>query len=262
MSGRPSANVKLMPRPLLRLLARLHRQRRASRRARRAAPLQSGEISAPIRPTQALIVVVGLAITLAANALLLRRALAPLERLAQRMETVDLLRPGQRLQVSATTRSGVSSPLSTACSTGSRRAPAERPARPGRAGGGARRHRSRPPRRGRPGADRRAAAARLDRRARSAHRDEIDEAKQAVRRALDEVRRISQRAAPGDARASRARQRADRADDDVQPRLRHPRRAPSSTSPAQARARSRARRLPDRAGEPDERRTPRAGAAE
>jgi two-component system sensor histidine kinase UhpB len=34
-----------------------------------------------------------------ANAILLRRALAPLERLAQRMEMVDLLRPGQRLQV-------------------------------------------------------------------------------------------------------------------------------------------------------------------
>jgi two-component system, NarL family, sensor histidine kinase UhpB len=57
------------------------------------------EIDAPIKPTQALIIVVALVVTLAANALLLRRALAPLERLAQRMETVDLLRPGQRLQV-------------------------------------------------------------------------------------------------------------------------------------------------------------------
>jgi two-component system sensor histidine kinase UhpB len=46
-----------------------------------------------------LIVVGGLLLTLAANAYLLRRALTPLERLAQRMETVDLLRPGQRLQV-------------------------------------------------------------------------------------------------------------------------------------------------------------------
>ena len=57
------------------------------------------EIDAPIRPTQALIVLVGLGVTEAANAYLLRRALAPLERLAQRMETVDLLRPGQRLAV-------------------------------------------------------------------------------------------------------------------------------------------------------------------
>jgi two-component system sensor histidine kinase UhpB len=57
------------------------------------------EIDAPIKPIQALIVISGLVVTLAANAYLLRRALAPLERLAQRMETVDLLRPGQRLQV-------------------------------------------------------------------------------------------------------------------------------------------------------------------
>jgi two-component system, NarL family, sensor histidine kinase UhpB len=57
------------------------------------------EIDAPIKPLQALIVILALVVTLAANAYLLRRALAPLERLAQRMETVDLLRPGQRLQV-------------------------------------------------------------------------------------------------------------------------------------------------------------------
>jgi two-component system sensor histidine kinase UhpB len=56
-------------------------------------------ISAPIKLEQALIIVVGLAITLAANALLLRRMVAPLEQLAQRMGTVDLLRRGQRLEV-------------------------------------------------------------------------------------------------------------------------------------------------------------------
>ncbi len=56
-------------------------------------------ISAPIKLEQALIVGVGLVVTLAANAWLLRRAVAPLERLAQRMETVDLLRRGQRLEV-------------------------------------------------------------------------------------------------------------------------------------------------------------------
>jgi two-component system sensor histidine kinase UhpB len=57
------------------------------------------EIDAPIKATQALIILVGLGITVAANAILLRRAVAPLQRLAQRMETVDLLRPGQRLPV-------------------------------------------------------------------------------------------------------------------------------------------------------------------
>jgi two-component system, NarL family, sensor histidine kinase UhpB len=57
------------------------------------------EIHAPIKPAQAAIVLVGLVVTVAVNALLLRRAFAPLGRLVQRMETVDLLRPGQRLQV-------------------------------------------------------------------------------------------------------------------------------------------------------------------
>jgi two-component system, NarL family, sensor histidine kinase UhpB len=58
------------------------------------------EISAPIALTQALIVVAGLVITVVVNALLLRRAVAPLERVAQRMDTVDLLSPGERLPVS------------------------------------------------------------------------------------------------------------------------------------------------------------------
>jgi two-component system sensor histidine kinase UhpB len=57
------------------------------------------QISAPIKLEQALIIVGGLAITLAANALLLRQMVAPLGRLARRMETVDLLRRGQRIDV-------------------------------------------------------------------------------------------------------------------------------------------------------------------
>jgi two-component system, NarL family, sensor histidine kinase UhpB len=57
------------------------------------------EIDAPIKATQAVIILVGLTITVAASAIMLRRAVAPLERLAQRMETVDLLRPGERLPV-------------------------------------------------------------------------------------------------------------------------------------------------------------------
>jgi two-component system sensor histidine kinase UhpB len=56
-------------------------------------------ISYPIKLAQALLIVVALGITVAANAILLRRALAPLERLARRMAMVDLLRPGQRLQI-------------------------------------------------------------------------------------------------------------------------------------------------------------------
>jgi two-component system sensor histidine kinase UhpB len=57
------------------------------------------EISAPVARTQALIIVLSLVIAVVANALLLRRAVAPLERLVQRMDMVDLLRPGRRLQV-------------------------------------------------------------------------------------------------------------------------------------------------------------------
>src|SRR5689334_11305056 len=55
-------------------------------------------IHAPPTLTEVLIILAGLAVTVAANAVLLWRALTPLERLAQRMDTVDLLRPGQRLQ--------------------------------------------------------------------------------------------------------------------------------------------------------------------
>ena len=57
------------------------------------------EISAPIATAQALIVVAGLVITVVTNAVLLRRAVTPLELLARRMDAVDLLRPGQRLPV-------------------------------------------------------------------------------------------------------------------------------------------------------------------
>src|SRR2546423_15320212 len=56
------------------------------------------EISYPIKPIQALIVVVGLAITLVANVLLLRRAGAPLERLVGRGGRGGLLRPRHRPQ--------------------------------------------------------------------------------------------------------------------------------------------------------------------
>jgi two-component system, NarL family, sensor histidine kinase UhpB len=56
-------------------------------------------ISFPIALTEAIVVLIALVVTIAVNAVLLRRAFAPLARMAQRMEMVDLLRPGQRLQV-------------------------------------------------------------------------------------------------------------------------------------------------------------------
>ncbi len=54
-------------------------------------------ISAPIALVEGVVLVVGLALMLAANVMLLRPVFAPLDRLLQRMQTVDLLRPGQRL---------------------------------------------------------------------------------------------------------------------------------------------------------------------
>ena len=135
---------------------------------------------------------------MAVNALLLRRAFAPLERLAQRMETVDLLRPGQRLQVVRDDEVGrvvrafnrMLDRLESERQQSARRVLAAQEAERGR-------DRARPARRGRSAADRRAAAAQLDRREprpssamRSTRRSE------AVRRALDEVRRISSELRP------------------------------------------------------------------
>jgi two-component system sensor histidine kinase UhpB len=57
-------------------------------------------VSVPVLLTEAIVLLCGLAIMLVANAVLLRVGLAPLDRLARRMATVDLLRPGQRLPVS------------------------------------------------------------------------------------------------------------------------------------------------------------------
>ncbi|MEV5826392.1 sensor histidine kinase [Spirillospora sp. NPDC052242] len=56
-------------------------------------------VSVPIRLTEALVLAAGLASMLLANAALLRWGLAPLQQLIRLMETVDLLRPGQRLAV-------------------------------------------------------------------------------------------------------------------------------------------------------------------
>ncbi|MET9773669.1 sensor histidine kinase [Streptomyces sp. NPDC006367] len=57
-------------------------------------------VSVPVLLTEAVILVVGLAVMLVANGALLRWGLSPLDRLTKLMTTVDLLRPGQRLPVS------------------------------------------------------------------------------------------------------------------------------------------------------------------
>ncbi len=53
-------------------------------------------VSSPVVAREAVIVVAGLCVMLLVTLLLLRRAFAPLERLAEDMGTVDLLRPGVR----------------------------------------------------------------------------------------------------------------------------------------------------------------------
>jgi two-component system, NarL family, sensor histidine kinase UhpB len=155
------------------------------------------EISYPIKPIQALIVLVGLAITLVANILLLRRAVAPLERLVERMDRVDLLRPGQRLQVSRDDEVGrvlrafnqMLDRLESERQRSGRRVLAAQEAE--RLGIARDLHDE-------VGQLLTGVLLHLDSSTGGApeHRDEIEEAKRAVRRALDEVRRISRELRP------------------------------------------------------------------
>jgi two-component system, NarL family, sensor histidine kinase UhpB len=59
--------------------------------------LTPATIHAPIALVEAVDLVVALAVMLTANLALLRHTLGPINRLVQRMRTVDLLRPGQRI---------------------------------------------------------------------------------------------------------------------------------------------------------------------
>jgi two-component system sensor histidine kinase UhpB len=155
------------------------------------------EIDAPIKPLQALIIVSGLVITLIANALLLRRVVAPLVGLAQRMETVDLLRPGQRLPVNRTDEIGrvlgafnrMLDRLERERQQSGRRVLAAQEAE--RIGIARDLHDE-------VGQLLTGALLQLNSIAESApaHREEIDDARQAVRRALEEVRRISSELRP------------------------------------------------------------------
>jgi two-component system sensor histidine kinase UhpB len=155
------------------------------------------EIDASIKPTQALIIVGGLVITMLANALLLRRVVAPLERLGQRMETVDLLRPGQRLSVGRSDEIGrvlaafnrMLDRLERERRQSGRRVLAAQEAE--RIGIARDLHDE-------VGQLLTGALLQLNSVAESApvQRQELDEARQAVRRALDEVRRISSELRP------------------------------------------------------------------
>ncbi len=155
------------------------------------------EIDAPIKPTQALIVVAGLVVGVVANVVLLRRAVEPLERLARRMETVDLLRPGQRLPVDRDDEIGrviaafnrMLDRLERERRQSGRRVLAAQEAE--RVGIARDLHDE-------VGQLLTGALLQLNSIAESAppHRQDLDEARQAVRRALDEVRRISSELRP------------------------------------------------------------------
>jgi two-component system, NarL family, sensor histidine kinase UhpB len=150
------------------------------------------EIDAPIKTSQALIVLGGLVVTVAANALLLRRVVVPLERLARRMDTIDLLRPNQRLPVERGDEIGrvvaafnrMLDRLQAERQTSGRRVLAAQEAE--RVGIARDLHDE-------VGQVLTGVLLQLNSIADAApaHRDELDVAKEAVRRALDEVRRIS-----------------------------------------------------------------------
>jgi two-component system sensor histidine kinase UhpB len=59
--------------------------------------LAPGRVHASLAVVETLDLIIGLAVMLAANLVLLRPTLSPVDRLVERMRTVDLLRPGQRL---------------------------------------------------------------------------------------------------------------------------------------------------------------------
>jgi two-component system, NarL family, sensor histidine kinase UhpB len=154
-------------------------------------------ISFPIALTEAIVVVMGLLLTIAVNAVLLRRAFAPLGRLVQRMETVDLLRPGQRLRVLRQDEVGrvvaafnrMLDRLERERHESSRRVLAAQEAE--RVGIARDLHDE-------VGQVLTGVLLQLNSIADVApeHRDELDQARQAVRRALDEVRRISSELRP------------------------------------------------------------------
>jgi two-component system sensor histidine kinase UhpB len=65
-----------------------------------ALAISPATVSFPVQLTEALVLVVGLSVMLALNLVFVRLSLAPLDRLMSLMRRVDLLRPGQRLDLS------------------------------------------------------------------------------------------------------------------------------------------------------------------
>jgi two-component system sensor histidine kinase UhpB len=156
-------------------------------------------VSTPVLPAEALVVVVGLAALLAANAFVLRLGLAPLRRLGRAMATADLLRPGARAVVAGPAEAAE---LITTYNTMLDRLESERAAGAGRALSAQERERQRIARElhDEVGQTLTAVLLQLKRvadRAPEELRGEVGQAQEATRAGLDEIRRIARRLRPG-----------------------------------------------------------------
>ncbi|WP_063765886.1 HAMP domain-containing sensor histidine kinase [Streptomyces cellulosae] len=156
-------------------------------------------VSTPVLPGEALAVVGGLAALLAANALVLRVGLAPLQRLGRAMATADLRRPGARAPVSGPAETAA---LITTYNTMLDRLEAERAAGAARALSAQERERQRIARElhDEVGQTLTAVLLQLKRvadRAPGELREEVGQAQEATRAGLDEIRRIARRLRPG-----------------------------------------------------------------
>ncbi|MGV9452331.1 HAMP domain-containing sensor histidine kinase [Streptomyces sp. NPDC003635] len=156
-------------------------------------------VSTPILPVEALVVVVGLALLLVGNALVLRLGLAPLHRLGRAMADADLLRPGARAEVAGPAEAAE---LITTYNTMLDRLQSERAAGAARALSAQERERHRIARElhDEVGQTLTAVLLQLKRvadRAPDDLREEVGQAQEATRAGLDEIRRIARRLRPG-----------------------------------------------------------------
>lgn len=156
-------------------------------------------VSTPILPVEALVVVVGLALLLVGNALVLRLGLAPLQRLGRAMADADLLRPGARAEVAGPAEAAE---LITTYNTMLDRLQSERAAGAARALSAQERERHRIARElhDEVGQTLTAVLLQLKRvadRAPEDLREEVGQAQEATRAGLDEIRRIARRLRPG-----------------------------------------------------------------
>lgn len=156
-------------------------------------------VSTPVLPGEAFVVLVGLAVLLAVNVVVLRVGLAPLGRLGRAMAAADLLRPGARAVVSGPVETAG---LITTYNAMLDRLEAERAASAGRALSAQERERHRIARElhDEVGQTLTAVLLQLKRvadRAPAELREELGQAQEATRAGLDEIRRIARRLRPG-----------------------------------------------------------------